>query len=81
MPGWRTWLCARYDFRKNYAEQVLWLLIDFEQPQGPQKHLAWAGAINIEVVNMAQGQKVSRFLAWSFMPQSERQARLEQLLC
>ncbi|WP_151174058.1 23S rRNA (adenine(1618)-N(6))-methyltransferase RlmF [Pseudoalteromonas ruthenica] len=68
----------------HYAEQVLWfssLISKKDNLRALKNTLRKAGAINIEVVNMALGQKVSRFLAWSFMPQSERQARLEQLLC
>lgn len=68
----------------HYAEQVLWfssLISKKDNLRALKNTLRKAGAINIEVVNMAQGQKVSRFLAWSFMPQTERQARLEQLLC
>jgi len=53
----------------QFAEQVTWFssLISKSENVSPiKKLLATLGANQVKVVEMAQGQKVSRFIAWSF---------------
>lgn len=62
---------------KLFAEQVCWfttLVSKSENVQGLKNQLEKLGAARIEVLNMSQGQKVSRVLAWSFLaPQQQRE--------
>ena len=39
-----------------------------------RRTLQQAGAVEVRVVPMAQGQKQSRFLAWSFLDEAARKA-------
>jgi len=39
-----------------------------------RRALQQAGAVEVRVVPMAQGQKQSRFLAWSFLSEGTRKA-------
>lgn len=64
---------------KNFADQVLWfstLISKRDNVRWMCKNLEKVGAIEIQVVEMAQGQKVSRFIAWTF---KSHQQRLEWL--
>lgn len=57
-----------------FAKQVVWftsLVSDQDNLKPLQNSLKQAGAVQVKVVNMGQGQKVSRLLAWSFYAQSE----------
>jgi len=57
---------------KDYARQVCWFssLVSKSENVAPlKKQLEQIGAVHVKVVNMAQGQKVSRFIAWSFLQQ------------
>lgn len=54
----------------EFAKQVTWfscLISKSEHLQAIKSLLAKLGAKQIEVVNMSQGQKKSRFIAWSFI--------------
>ena len=44
-----------------------------------EKQLQALDVEEVRVVNMAQGQKQSRFLAWSFMPAAQRSKLLSRL--
>jgi len=55
---------------KDYAQQVCWFssLVSKSENVGPlKKQLEQLGAAHVKVIKMAQGQKVSRFIAWSFL--------------
>jgi len=61
------------------ARQCIWftsLVSRRENLSALEKQLQALDATEVRVVNMAQGQKQSRFLAWSFMPAATRAQRL-----
>lgn len=60
---------------KHYQQQVLWFttLVSKRDNLSPIKlALKKAGAVQIKVVKMAQGQKISRFVAWSFLTPAQQ---------
>lgn len=64
---------------KDYAEQVLWfttLVSKSAHIRLLQRVLKQVGAVDVQVCSMAQGQKQSRFLAWTFHTAEQRQAWL-----
>ncbi|MFC3024622.1 23S rRNA (adenine(1618)-N(6))-methyltransferase RlmF [Vibrio zhugei] len=59
----------------NYATQVLWfssLISKKDNVRWMKKQLAKVGACDVRIVDMAQGQKISRFIAWSFQNAEQR---------
>jgi 23S rRNA (adenine1618-N6)-methyltransferase len=55
---------------KDFSQQVLWFtsLVSKSDNVKPLKNLlSQMGAKQVKVVNMSQGQKVSRLIAWSFL--------------
>jgi 23S rRNA (adenine1618-N6)-methyltransferase len=59
----------------GFAKQCLWFttLISKKETLASCYHaLEKAGAIEVKTISMAQGQKVSRVLAWTFLNQDER---------
>jgi len=55
---------------KAYQKQVLWFTCLVSKKDHLSKlklSLKKSDAKQIKVINMTQGQKVSRFIAWSFM--------------
>lgn len=68
---------------KDYAEQVMWfssLLSKSAHIRLLQRTLQQVGAVEVQVIKMAQGQKQSRFLAWTFQTAEQRQAWLASSL-
>ncbi|MFT5879846.1 MAG: 23S rRNA (adenine1618-N6)-methyltransferase [Moritella sp.] len=66
---------------KDFAEQVCWftsLVSKSEHLATLQQHLTELGAKQIRVLPMAQGQKISRVLAWSFLTGEEQQEWAQQ---
>ncbi|WP_417880848.1 23S rRNA (adenine(1618)-N(6))-methyltransferase RlmF [Vibrio sp.] len=62
---------------KDFAKQVCWftsLVSKKENVPLLQQQLKKLGATNIRVVEMAQGQKISRFVAWSFLTNLEQKS-------
>ena len=62
---------------KDYSGQVLWftsLVSKSAHIRLLQRTLQQVGAVDVQVCAMAQGQKQSRFLAWSFHTAEQRQA-------
>jgi len=60
---------------KEYADQVLWfttLISKSDNVRWMKKQLQKVGVESIKVVEMQQGQKVSRFIAWSFQNAEQR---------
>lgn len=67
---------------KDYAEQVLWfttLVSKSAHIRLLQRVLKQVGAVDVQVCSMAQGQKQSRFLAWTFHTVEQRQAWLAKV--
>lgn len=65
---------------KQFADQVLWfttLISKKENVRWMRKNLEKAGALEAKIVEMSQGQKVSRFIAWTFKTPEQRQAWLK----
>ncbi|MBN3571991.1 23S rRNA (adenine(1618)-N(6))-methyltransferase RlmF [Vibrio neptunius] len=65
---------------RDFAQQVLWfstLISKKENVRWMRKNLEKAGAKEVKVVEMSQGQKVSRFIAWTFKTEAERQKWLK----
>tara|TARA_Y100001956_G_scaffold16659_1_gene16170 strand:+ start:2806 stop:3843 length:1038 start_codon:yes stop_codon:yes gene_type:complete len=65
---------------KEFADQVLWfstLISKKENVRWLRKNLEKAGALEVRIVEMSQGQKVSRFMAWTFKTQKQRNAEFQ----
>ena len=65
----------------NFAEQVGWFtsLVSRKENIFPLKKLLQrVGAKQVEVVEMSQGQKVSRMLAWSFMARDRQETHFHE---
>jgi 23S rRNA (adenine1618-N6)-methyltransferase len=61
---------------KLYQKQVLWftcLVSKKDNLSALELALKKAKASQVKIVNMAQGQKVSRFIAWTFLSREEQQ--------
>ncbi|WP_448698894.1 23S rRNA (adenine(1618)-N(6))-methyltransferase RlmF [Mucilaginibacter sp. AW1-3] len=59
----------------GFAKQCLWfttLISKKETLTSCYRALEKAGAVEVKTISMAQGQKVSRILAWTFLNQEER---------
>ncbi|MCV6591025.1 MAG: 23S rRNA (adenine(1618)-N(6))-methyltransferase RlmF [Marinobacterium sp.] len=60
---------------RHYSEQFCWftsLVSSSRNLPGLKKLLARTGAVDVEVLNMQQGQKQSRILAWTFLDSAQR---------
>ncbi|MEL7292733.1 MAG: 23S rRNA (adenine(1618)-N(6))-methyltransferase RlmF [Pseudomonadota bacterium] len=60
---------------RDYAQQVLWfssLISKKDNIRWMRKNLEKAGAKEVHIVEMSQGQKVSRFIAWTFHSSEQR---------
>eukprot|EP01037_Dinobryon_pediforme_P007243 gene7243-7313_t len=60
---------------KTFAENVLWfstLISKKETLKGMYKSLDYFKATQIKTIEMAQGQKASRVVAWTFLPEHEQ---------
>ena len=67
----------------HFAEQVIWFtsLVSKKENERPLKaFLRKAGAVEVEIVAMNQGHKISRFIAWSFMDKPQRTQALLRVL-
>lgn len=65
---------------REFADQVLWfstLISKKENVRWMRKNLERVGATEVQVIEMSLGQKVSRFIAWTFKSQQQRQYWLE----
>lgn len=68
---------------KDFASQVIWfstLLSKKDNIRPLRKRLEKLGATDILIQEMSQGQKKSRFLAWTFMSKEQRQNIATHLL-
>ncbi|OEF06693.1 23S rRNA (adenine(1618)-N(6))-methyltransferase RlmF [Vibrio genomosp. F10] len=65
---------------KQFGNQVLWfttLISKKENVKWMQKTLEKIGAVEMKIVEMSQGQKISRFVAWTFKTAPQRQKWLK----
>ncbi|MFH0260655.1 23S rRNA (adenine(1618)-N(6))-methyltransferase RlmF [Vibrio barjaei] len=68
---------------KEFSSQVIWfstLLSKKDNIRPLRKRLEKLGVSEIVIQEMAQGQKKSRFLAWTFMSAEERKDKVKALL-
>ena len=59
----------------DFADQCLWFtsLVSKKDNLSPlQRILTKAKVAEVRVVEMAQGQKTSRFIAWTYRPKDQR---------
>jgi len=73
--GELVFLATMIEQSATFAEQCLWftsLVSKKDHLPTVLKLLKKAGAVEIKTVDMAQGQKNSRFVAWSFIDKSQR---------
>lgn len=75
-PGGEIGFIARMiDQSKTFADQCLWFtcLVSKKDTLKPLfRLLKTAGVAEVKVVEMAQGQKISRFLAWTYFAERHR---------
>ncbi|MFQ3229358.1 23S rRNA (adenine(1618)-N(6))-methyltransferase RlmF [Reinekea sp.] len=67
---------------KEFEANVCWftcLVSKSEHLKAIKKTLKEIGAVEIEIIKMAQGQKVSRFVAWTFLTDEQRKAWFKAL--
>ncbi len=60
---------------QNYGQQVLWfttLISKSDNVRWMKKQLQKVGVETVKVVDMQQGQKISRFIAWTFQKAEQR---------
>ncbi|WP_271410898.1 23S rRNA (adenine(1618)-N(6))-methyltransferase RlmF [Pseudomonas sp. Q1-7] len=65
------------DESQQFREQVLWfssLVSKGGNLPGMEARLRRSGAVDMQIVEMAQGQKQSRFVAWTFLDAAQRDA-------
>ena len=65
----------------EFADRCLWFssLVSKKDNLKPlYKILEKAKVVDVKVVEMAQGQKVSRFIAWTYIKKSQRRLFMER---
>lgn len=75
-----AFLSKMIDESAQYAEQCLWFTSLVSKKENLPKlyqRLKQVKASQVKTIDMAQGNKVSRILAWSFLPAKEQQAWAE----
>lgn len=75
--GEAAFLQRMVDESLQFKEQVLWfssLVSKGGNLPGMEARLRRSGAVDMQVVEMAQGQKQSRFVAWTFLDAAQRDA-------
>ncbi|BED91038.1 hypothetical protein PspMM1_35060 [Pseudoalteromonas sp. MM1] len=68
---------------EQFAEQVIWftsLVSKKETLTTLEKKLNTLPIAEYKIINMAQGQKVSRFIAWSYFDKATREHIFEELV-
>ena len=79
--GEKSFVNTMINESKQYAAQCLWfttLVSKAANLPGIYRALEKVGAINVKTIEMAQGQKQSRMIAWTFLNTSQQQAWLTQ---
>ena len=80
--GERQFLSNMMDESVHFAGQICWfssLVSKVDNILPLRKKLKALGALQVKVVEMAQGQKTSRLIAWSFLTPEEQQEWLSEL--
>ncbi|TMP43052.1 MULTISPECIES: 23S rRNA (adenine(1618)-N(6))-methyltransferase RlmF [unclassified Pseudoalteromonas] len=68
---------------QEFAEQCIWftsLVSKSDTLPHIKKLLSTLDVKEVKVIKMAQGQKISRFIAWSYFDQADREAILNELV-
>ena len=68
---------------QEFAEQCIWftsLVSKSDTLPALKKLLSTLDVKDVKIIKMAQGQKISRFIAWSYFDQADRQAILNELV-
>ncbi|WP_392567040.1 23S rRNA (adenine(1618)-N(6))-methyltransferase RlmF [Utexia brackfieldae] len=77
--GERAFISQMIIESQDYAQQCLWfssLVAKKDSLTLLMKTLQKVNPAEVKVIEMAQGQKISRFIAWTFIPQAQRHAFL-----
>lgn len=77
--GERQFISRMITESETFSQQIVWfttLVSRKENLPALRKQLEGVEVETVRVIDMAQGQKQSRFLAWSFLPAAARQRRL-----
>lgn len=80
--GERQFLATMIRESKGFAEQCLWFtsLVSKQENLKPcYQALAKLGVDTVKTIEMQQGNKITRVLAWSFQPQPKRQQWCQRL--
>lgn len=75
--GEAAFLAGMAEESRAFATQVFWfttLVSKASNLPNLQERLKTLGASDIRVVDMAQGQKQSRFVAWTYLDKKQRRA-------
>jgi 23S rRNA (adenine1618-N6)-methyltransferase len=73
--GEQTFIGKMIEQSKDIAESCYWfstLVSKSESLRGIYRALKKAGVVDVKTIDMAQGQKTSRIVAWSFLSKSRR---------
>ena len=79
--GEAQFICTMIDESALFAEQCMWftsLVSKKENLATLQAQLKTHPVAEVKIIEMAQGQKVSRFIAWSYFDQQTRQEISQQ---
>lgn len=80
VPGGEATFVKNLAFEsEKFATQVLWFTTLISKKDNVRwlcKNLEKVAAKQVTIVEMSQGQKISRFVAWSFKDQAQRAAWL-----
>lgn len=74
--GEERFVCQMVEESKLFAQQCFWFttLVSKKTTLSPLlKALSKIGALEVKTINMAQGQKESRFVAWTFLNKQQQQ--------
>ncbi|AXV67132.1 23S rRNA (adenine(1618)-N(6))-methyltransferase RlmF (plasmid) [Pseudoalteromonas lipolytica] len=81
--GEREFISKMITESQEFSEQCIWftsLVSKSETLPQLKKQLASLDVKDVKTIKMAQGQKISRFIAWSYFDQADREAILNQLV-
>ena len=80
--GERAFLRGMIRESKDFTDQVCWftsLVSKSENVQPLRTLLAQMGALEVKVISMSQGQKISRLIAWTYLPASKRREFVQNM--
>ncbi|ROI04628.1 23S rRNA (adenine(1618)-N(6))-methyltransferase RlmF [Chryseobacterium sp. G0240] len=79
--GERAFITKMIKESAGYSSQILWFTCLVSKKDNLQKLtilLKKVGVVDYKIIDMAQGQKISRILAWTFIPQNRHKDWLGQ---